>query len=107
MLTVDEDDLPTSFVSHAADVLGDTTTGLTGAQIVRLMNGYAVEYGTTIPHAAYPNEALNKRTALYENLLAFDGPQKYRILRELCNYIGFATTSQGRERIRNCSRDKV
>lgn len=40
-----EDDLPTPFVAHAAEVLGDTTAGLTGVQIVKLMRGYAAGLG--------------------------------------------------------------
>ena len=95
-----EDDLPTPFVAHAAEVLGDTTAGLTGVQIVRLMRGYAAEYGKEIPHAVSPNDAPNKRTALYENLLPFSGPQKHRILRELCDYSGFTTMSPERQQIK-------
>jgi hypothetical protein len=95
-----EDDLPTSFVAHAADVLGDTTAGLTGAQIVRLMRGYAAEYRREIPHSVSPNDAPNKRTALYDNLLPFSGPQKHRILRELCDYSGFTNMSPERQQIK-------
>jgi hypothetical protein len=93
-------DLPTSFVVHAADVLGDTSAGLTGAQIVRLMRGYAAEYGKEIPHAVSPNDAPNKRTALYENLLPFSGPQKHRILRELADCSGFTTKSPERQKLK-------
>ena len=42
------------------------------------------EWGVTIPHAQYPFIAGNKRTALYENLMAFSAPQRYRVIRELC-----------------------
>jgi len=95
-----EDDLPNSFVAHAAEVLGDTTAGLTGAQIVRLMRGYAAEYGKAIPHITSPNDAPNKRTALYENLIPFNGPQKHRILRELCDFSGFTKMSPERQQIK-------
>jgi len=93
-------DLPTSFVAHAADVLGDTNAGLTDAQIVRLMRGFAAEYRKEIPHAVYPNDAPNKRSSLYDNLLPFSRPQKHRILRELCDYSGFAITSPERQQIK-------
>jgi hypothetical protein len=80
--------LPPLFTSHACDVLADTTHGLTGADIVKLTAAYAVESDVTIPHPTYPFAATvaNKRTALFENLTAFDAPQRYRIIRDLCEY---------------------
>jgi hypothetical protein len=42
-----------------------------------------------LPHPAYPFQAGNKRTALYENLRAFSGGQQYRIIRELCDHRSF------------------
>jgi hypothetical protein len=85
-------DLPATFVQHAADILADTTAGLSGAQIVRATAMYAVEYDVHLPHPTYPFEAGNKRTALYENVMAFAPPQRYRILKELCDHPSFGTT---------------
>ncbi len=53
---------------------------------------YAVEYDVHLPHPTYPFEAGNKRTALYENVMAFAPPQRYRILKELCDHPSFGTT---------------
>jgi len=78
--------LPATFVGYAADVLGDTTNGLSGSNIVKLMREYAFEYGISAPHSSYPFDASNKRSALSDNLMAFDGPQQYRIILELCDH---------------------
>lgn len=87
-----DEDLPATFVQHAADILGDTTTGLSGAQIVRATAAYAVEYSVHVPHPTYPFEAGNKRTALYENVMAFAPSQRYRILKELCDHPSFGSS---------------
>jgi len=76
--------LSAQFVSYAADILADTDLGLSGSQIVRATVAYAVEYGVTVPHPVYPFVAQNKRIALIDNLMAFPDPQRYRIIRELC-----------------------
>lgn len=92
--------LPSMFLAHASDVLGDTTAGLSGTQIVRLFVGYANEYGVDVPHAIYPFDAPNKRTALLENLRCFDSGQQHRILRELCDYDGMTGLGAERGRIK-------
>jgi hypothetical protein len=92
--------LPTTFVAHAADILGDTNRGIIGADIVKLLRGYASEYGCQIPHPVYPFEAGNKRTALLENLQAFSASQQHRILRELCDYKVVGELSPERRRIK-------
>src|SRR6476469_7443793 len=79
-------DLPATFVQYAADILADTTTGLSGSQIVKVTAAYAVEHHVHLPHPTYPFDAGNKRTALYENIMAFSPSQRYRILRELCDH---------------------
>lgn len=76
----------TLFVNHAADVLAETTRGLTGAELVRALSAYAIEFDVSIPHPTYPFEAPNKRTALSENLMAFPDQQRYRIIRDLCDH---------------------
>lgn len=80
--------MPPAFLAHAADVLADTTNGLGGADLARLTRGYAVQWNVLIPHPTYPfgPGVPNKRTALYENLLAFDPVQQYRVIRELCDH---------------------
>lgn len=81
--------IPATFVQYAADVLADTAKGLSGPTIVRTTAAYAVEYDVNLPHPTYPFGAFNKRTALYENLMAFSPKQQYRIIKELCDHSSF------------------
>ena len=85
-----DDKIPAHFIQYAADILGDTSGGLSGANIVRSTAAYAVENDVNIPHPTYPFDAPNKRTALYENLMAFSAPQQYRIIKELCDHRSFS-----------------
>jgi hypothetical protein len=79
--------LPTIFVDHAADVLGDTDRGLSGAEIARATRAYAVDFDVSLPHPDYPFlEAPNKRTALAANIAAFPDVQRYQIISELCDH---------------------
>ena len=66
-----------SFISHASDILGDTNRGLTGSQIVKLCNSYAVDFDVKIPITSpdfgkFGSIAPNKRTELYKNLREFN-----------------------------------
>ncbi|MBS3669124.1 hypothetical protein [Vreelandella boliviensis] len=76
------------FLTHAADVLGDTDDGLSGSNIAKAFTGYAFDLNVNIPHASYPFGANvpNKRTALLENLKRFEPKDQYRIIRELCEH---------------------
>lgn len=85
----DDEKIPATFVQYASDILADTQNGLTGGEIVKATAAYAVEYDVHLPHPRYPFDAPNKRTALYDNLMAFDGPQQYRIIKELCDHRTF------------------
>lgn len=80
--------LPDTFVQYAADTLGDTYRGLTGSQIVKYSNSYAVDFGVDIPISSpdfgeFGSKVPNKRTALYKNLSAFNGQQQFTIIKEL------------------------
>jgi hypothetical protein len=99
MIVGAEDRLPETFLAHAADVLGDTNSGLTGSEIAKAGRTYGSEYGVNVPYPSYPNEAPNKRTALFENLKVFSGVQQHRILRELCKHrsFGFKESPERRE----------
>jgi hypothetical protein len=85
-----EDKIPATFIQHAADILADTNSGLSGSDIVKATVSYAVECEIQLPHPRYPFEAANKRTALYENLMAFGPTEQYRIIKELCDHRSFA-----------------
>ena len=77
--------LPTAFINHACDVLGDTNSGLSGTKIVEYLSGYAVDYDVNIPYPDYPfpQSVPNKRTALRKNLRVFSPEQQIQILNEL------------------------
>jgi hypothetical protein len=83
------EELPAVFVTHAAGILGDTSQGLTGSEIVRVCSAYAIDAGVDIPYSSYPfagRMGTNKRTALYENIMAFPPRWRYKIIRELCDH---------------------
>lgn len=82
-------DIPPTFVQYAVDILANSVAGLSGSNIVRSMAAYAAEYDVNLPYSTYPFDAPNKRTVLYENLMAFSGCQQYRILKELCDHPSF------------------
>lgn len=68
------EEFPAVFVTHAAGILGDTGRGLSGPEIVRLTAADAIDADANIPHPQYPFSKLgiNKRTALSENIMAFN-----------------------------------
>lgn len=78
--------IPTAFINHACEILGDTNTGLSGPKIVDNLNSYAFDYGVDIPYPDYPfpKSVPNKRTALRRNLQAFSPEQQIQILNDLC-----------------------
>jgi hypothetical protein len=78
--------IPSVFLTHASDVLGDTDAGLTGSNIVKAFTGYAFDLNVNIPHSSYPFDAPNKRTALLDNLKSFPPENQYKIIRELCEH---------------------
>lgn len=84
-----EQDIPPTFVQYAADILADTNKGLSGTNIVRATVTYALEYHVNLPHPTSPLNMITKRQALYENLMAFSAPQRYRIIKELCDHQSF------------------
>ena len=66
MITEKIDD---AFISYASDMLADTNRGLSGAQIVKYCNSYAVDFGVNIPVTSpdfgkFGSIIPNKRTAL-------------------------------------------
>lgn len=73
-----------SFLTYACGILADTNSGLSGAKIVEYCISYSIDYGKKIPFDSYPFDAPNKRTALKENIEAFNAPEQFRIIKELC-----------------------
>ena len=84
-----KDKIDAAFIEHAADILVETYTGLSGGQIVKHCNNYAIDFNVDIPIASpdfgkFGSIVPNKRTALYKNLMAFNGKQQFVIIKELC-----------------------
>lgn len=77
--------ISTAFIQRAAEVLSKTLSGL---QIVSITSAFAADFDVDIPHAAYPFQAGNKKTALFENLRAFGPNQQYQVIYELCDRVG-------------------
>lgn len=83
------------FLRHAADILADTNTGLTGSEIVKFCNSYAIDFNVNIPitssnFGSFGSVVPNKRTALYKNLVAFNACQQFKIIEELSELDKFA-----------------
>ncbi|MAW86456.1 MAG: hypothetical protein CMJ42_08000 [Phyllobacteriaceae bacterium] len=85
----EDEKIPPTFIRYAADILGDTHRGLSANEIVKETTAYAVEFDIDLPHPTYPFDVPSKRAALYDNLMAFTGPQQYRIISELCRHRSF------------------
>jgi hypothetical protein len=77
--------LDPNFISFASNTLGDTNKGLSGMNIAKYCSNYAIRFDRQIPFYKYPNEAPNKRTALEENLNAFEAEEQFLIIKELCD----------------------
>lgn len=80
--------IPNIFIQSATDILGDTGTGLTSSQIVKLCAAYAIDFNINIPYTSLPfptdGSVPNKRTALKKNLDKFSPEQQFKIIKELC-----------------------
>lgn len=77
------------FISHASDILADTNSGMSGSQIIKECNSYAIDFDVSIPITSpdfgkFGSIVPNKRTALYKNLREFNGKQQFTIIKELC-----------------------
>lgn len=78
-----------TFLTYSSEVLADTNSGLSGAQIVKYCNGYAIDFGVSIPITSsdfgkFGSIVPNKRTALLKNLQAFNAALQFRIIKDLC-----------------------
>ena len=79
--------IPGMFIIYAADILGDTSYGLSGSRIAQYCSMYGVEFNVDIPYPQYPfpRDLANKKTALKDNLMVFSPEQQFKIIRELCD----------------------
>lgn len=88
--------LEDSFLTYASDILAETNSGLSGQKIVEYCNSYAITFNRIIPYDSYPFDAPNKRTALRENLRAFEAAEQFRIIKELSELPAFADNEQAK-----------
>ncbi len=72
------------FIAYTSQVLGDTETGLSGSEIIKYCNFFAVKFDISIPYNSYPFSKVNKKTALQDNLLRFSDEQRAEIILYLC-----------------------
>ncbi|MBX8537205.1 hypothetical protein K5D33_21105 [Pseudomonas cichorii] len=84
-----DEKIPLSFLQYAADILGDTNKGLSGAKLMKELNGYAVEYDVHLPVPRLEGTTINKRTVLLRNIEAFSSSQQYVILKALVRHSSF------------------
>jgi len=80
-----------STLIHATNVLADTNRGLSASKLMQYCNAFAAQHDVSLPHARYPFQAANKRTALLENLHAFPAAIQFRLLMELSFDPAFST----------------
>lgn len=92
-------EIPTTFLSHAADVLAATTGGLSGSKIVEICNAYAIDFNVAIPFPEYPfpMNTGNKRSVLRENIKAFNTSQQYRIIKEITELEQFKGNNEAKD----------
>ena len=88
--------LDDSFLTYASDILAETNSGLSGMKIVEYCNSYAITFNRIVPYGSYPFDAPNKRTALRENLRAFEAAEQFRIIKELSELPAFTENEQAK-----------
>lgn len=86
-----------AFLAYASDILADTNDGLSGMKIVEYSNSYAIDYNMNTPYGSYPFDAPNKRTALKENLRAFEDAEQFHIIKDLCGLPMFSDNDKVKE----------
>lgn len=75
------------FLTYVSDVLGDTKKGLSGSEIAKYSNEFAVKNNVEIPYANYPfpKGLPNKKTALRNNMHSFSAEQQFKFIAWLCD----------------------
>lgn len=97
-----QNQLPQAFISYAADILADTSTGLNRAELVKQCTKYAVKYGVDIPVSTtdwgdFGSKVKNKRTAMFDNLSAFSKEEQYVIIKELTELPFFSNNDEAHQ----------
>lgn len=96
-----------TFLSYACDILADTNNGLSGTEIIKYCNNFALDYNVVIPidrtemlQLNYKPQIPNKRTALKRNLEAFDLQQQIEIIKFLTELPKFKNNEDTKELLR-------
>lgn len=90
MAMLNKNQIDTSFIQRAADILAETDSPLSGNKIVSLCTAYAYDFNRSIPYSKYPNDAPNKRTMLRDNLCVFEAKEQFKILKDFCELPDFS-----------------
>ena len=87
------------YLSYSARNLSDTNEGLSGSEICKFCNQYAVKYAKTIKHTKLPfaKGVSNKAQVLRENLACFEPDQQFVIIQDLCDLEKFSNNEQVNE----------
>ena len=95
------------YLSYAARILADTNEGLSGSEICKFCNQYAVKYAKTIKHTKLPfaKGVSNKAQVLRENLACFEPEQQFVIIRDLCDLEKFSNNEQVKDLKLTLARD--
>ncbi|MEL7834258.1 hypothetical protein [Fodinibius sp. Rm-B-1B1-1] len=93
-----KEEIDKTFLTHAASILGETHSGLSGSEIVDKTSKYAFEYNVELPHSDYPFKGIiNKRTALKDNLECFTPAQQFKIIKDICELEKFQNNSKAKD----------
>lgn len=99
-----------AFLDYICNILADTKDGLTGSEIIKYCNKYAIEYNVTIPvdniemlKTSYKNFIPNKRIALKKNLESFNLNQQIEIIKYLCTLPKFNNKDETKDLLEKMS----
>jgi len=93
----DHSSIPIPFLARAADVLGDTNSGLSGRVIVKVFLVYGERWDVAVPYPETLQDAGNKRNAILESLKRFSGQQQFIIIDELSTHSSFAVGAPSKD----------
>ena len=86
-----DDTIDDAFLGFASDILGDTTKGLTGTQMLKAFRELSVRHNCTIKYSTMPSKPLTKRVLFLANLESLDVENQFRIIKQLCDHEKFDT----------------
>lgn len=94
LFNTEKDDIPNTFIRKASSILGDTDNGLTGSEINKYIDSYASDFDVRLNDE---NSFSNKAEKLYNKLINFNSKQRYKIIKELCEFDKFKDNKKVKE----------